>query len=424
MKYYYSEKETADFLKTKNKRAYLYGSFVGYNNFGDIIQLKHAIDFHKQRTDLTPVIVLHLTSLESSHHVQELKRWYGCDHFIFISDKVFNTTDANLALIKKIQPGGLLHIYGGGFLNKYWGRGIIEKVIDMLDSLAISNYLFSGQQVEEATVPYLNKLIEKQQPLLFGVRDYESYKYMKQAGVAKNIEFSFDDVIEILHTWRESTRPSLKLRLLNKMRPTTTLWHINISSYATANKKRVLEKIRRVKRDRPKNRVLVAHAYNDIRVSLRDSLQSILQLENDFPYYDYKVVNLAQMALDIHPEKNTYPNIAALLSNVDLAVASSYHTAMLTTIFGIPSFLMSENEFYSQKQKGLGFGNDFGKFMDDPSKHLNSFQKEMIERQEWLEKLEKTVKKTTKVKDGKIVAMQTGLDMKQAPELQYRGSNS
>lgn len=424
-KYYYADEQTANLLMSDERRVYLYGSCVGYNNFGDIIQLKNAIAFHKKETQITPVIIMHISSLEHPKHVQELKKWYSCDNFIFLSDEIVDASSVSLYPIQKITSNGILHMYGGGFLNKYWGKGIIEKISDIIETLFISEYVFSGQQVEDATIPYLNTLFEKKKPIMFGVRDRESYENMKMSSsIVENVFFSFDDVTEIFQAWKDSAKPNLKLRVINKLRPSSVLWHINISDYATANKLAVLSKIRRVKREYPRNRMLIAHVYNDIRVSLRDSLQSVIQLENDFPYYDYKVVNLAQMALDMHPEDHNYPNIANLFSNVNLAIASSYHTAMLTTYFGIPSYLMSENEFYSQKQKGLRFESDFDKFLQNPSINLHTYDSEVAERKVWLEKLSVMVRKISHQEDGDLIALQKDVVAEDAPKLAYRNANS
>lgn len=421
MKYYYSDKDTEQLIESTKKRVYLYGGFGGYNNFGDIIQLKNTLWFYRQHTDIEPIILLHAAALEDPQHVAKFKRWFDCEYILFIADKYVDASEAGLAPIKKINTNGILHVYGGGFLNKYWGKGMIDKIHDMILTLEPAEYIFSGQQIEEATVPLLKEMFEAVGlPSLFGVRDMESFQYMKQAVSTDRLYFSFDDVTEIFETWRDNTKLSHKVRIINRMRPKSTMWHINMSSYASVNKARVLNKIRKAKKAFPQNRVLLAHIYNDIRSSLKDTLQSVIQLENDFPYHEYKVVNLAQMALDLHVERGVYPGIGGILSNVDLAVASSYHITMFAHFFGIPAYLMADNEFYKQKQKGLGLEVDFQKFLQNPTINLKSYDQEKARRKKWISLLIAHLQKSSKKMEiKKIKTIRYDAEEKPA-ELVYR----
>ncbi|HEY1085860.1 MAG TPA: hypothetical protein VGE34_04005 [Candidatus Saccharimonadales bacterium] len=430
MKYYYTDEKTTKFLKSNEKRVYLYGGYGGYNNFGDIIQLKNTIYFYRQNTDIEPIIMLHAASLESSEHVEKFKKWFNCEYLLFVADKFVDASDAGISLVDKVSKNGLLHIYGGGFLNKYWGKGMIEKIQDMVVSLKPKEYIFSGQQIEEATVPILNELFGAVgAPALFGVRDRKSMEYMKQSLLdSKVLYFSFDDVTEIFELWRDNTQPNVKVRIINRLRPKSIMLHINMSSYATSNKKRVLSRIRQAKRTFPKNRIMLAHIYNDIRASLKDTLQSVVQLENDFPYHEYRVVNLAQMALDLQVEERRYPVVGNVLGSVELAVVSSYHIAMFAGYFGIPAYLMAENGFYVQKQKSLGLETDFGKFMKNPEVNLKDYKQERAERGEWLKLLTTHLHDFSgQVRESKEEGMTIPYDMKDKadPEaLVYRNINS
>lgn len=429
MKYYYTDEETSRFLRAKDRRVYLYGGYGGYNNFGDIIQLKNTINFYRQYVGIEPVIMLHITSLEGPGHVTQFKRWFNCKHLLFIADEYVDASDAGLNLVDEVGVNSLLHIYGGGFLNKYWGKGMIQKIQDMIVSLKPQEYIFSGQQIEEATVPLLDDLFSAVgEPTLFGVRDYMSMEYMSQSLLGKDIlHYSFDDVTEIFELWEANTRPSNKLRILNRFRSKSTLLHINMSSYATSNKMRILSRIRQMKRTFPENRILLAHIYNDIRISLKDTLQSVVQLENDFLYHEYKVVNLAQMALDLDIDKKRYPAVGSVLSNVQIAIVSSYHIAMFAGYFKIPAYLMAENGFYSQKQKSLGLETNFGKFMENPNINLKNYENERSRRKEWLVTLSILIDNFSNLKKKSDIVVTTPHGFKHEktpPLLVYRNTGS
>ena len=130
--YYYATKQTHQFLKSTKNRVYIFGSCGGYNNFGDVIQLKDAIAFHRKRTGVEPVVVMFLGSLEGSFHVASFQRWYDVEHFIFLSPEHLDASDARLSPITEIRAGFPLHVYGGGFLNKFWGKDMIAAIRSML----------------------------------------------------------------------------------------------------------------------------------------------------------------------------------------------------------------------------------------------------------------------------------------------------
>lgn len=384
--YYYADTKTRKFLESDKSRVYIFGSCGGYNNFGDVIQLKNAIDFHRKRTKLEPVVVMFLGSLEGSYHPEAFKRWYDVAHFIFLSPELLDASDAHLAPVEKIRSGFPLHVYGGGFLNKFWGKDMIEAIRSMVVDFKVSKYAFSGQQIDPEITKDLKKLFTIKAPERFGLRDRASLSYMEKDIPKVKSVFSFDDVTEIFEQWSKR-KLSSKQRLRNKLATPSVLWHINISSYVTDNKSALRDKMVEVQRRHPRYSLTVAHAYNDRRRGLFDSLQSIVEFENDFPYSVYKVINIAQMAMELQPHKDLYANLAGLIGNVKFAVTSSYHTAMLMNYFGIPAYLMSANDYYAQKQKGLGYETNFEKFLANPQVNLRDFAEERRERVVWLDDL-------------------------------------
>jgi hypothetical protein len=424
VKYFYADQQTKEFLQSNAERVYLYGGSGGFSNFGDIIQLKGTILFHHQRTALAPVLVMFISSLEHSTYVSTLKHWYGCDHIIFVSNNLINATKSGLSLISAIAPGGLLHVYGGGFLNKYWGETMIENVRSFMDLFDIADYVVSGQQIDKDSVDVIHeRLLSKKEPILFGVRDRESLKHMKKV-LTGPLEFSFDDVTEIFDAWVRKSKLSFRLRLINRLRSKAVLLHMNSSYYAVADKSKLLVKIRDIRKLFPGNRMIVLQSYNDSRLSTSDSLQTLVQLGDSFPYTDYKVCNLALMALKINAKQGSYPNLVGLFGSAELCVAASYHTAMLAAFFSIPSHLMSENEYYAQKQKGLLLEPNFEKFLKDPSKSRPKYDDELKSRKNWINKLESSIKEKDMFMKDEVIKVQETLAEEEAPEIKYKNTNS
>ncbi len=158
--YYYASKNTERYLKTNKQWVYLFGSCGGYSNFGDVIQLKNAIMFHKQTTKLEPVVVMFLNALDGSQHPGRLQQWYDVEHFVFVSKEALDASDAGLYPLESVRVQRPMHVYGGGFLNHFWGGDMIEVISHLLDDFKITRYLFSGQQIDESVMPLLKKLFK------------------------------------------------------------------------------------------------------------------------------------------------------------------------------------------------------------------------------------------------------------------------
>lgn len=420
MKYfYYADKETAAFLSSSKERVYLYGSCMGTENFGDVIQLKNAIAYHRRTTKLEPVIIFLTYYLESDGHAKSFKNVYGCDNFIFISHKTVDASKSGLEPLADIARGGLLHVYGGGFLNKNWGDDHIAKISDLLDVFGVSDWFASGQQVDKECADKLKALFDRKKPLLFGCRDEETQRHLRTTDIRDCIRYSFDDVTEIFREWHALSKPSFKAKFLKRFRRKTILWHLNFSYYAN-DRTKTLDKIKQVKAHYPQHAAMVAQGWHDRRaLRIMDSLQSLVSLKGAWPYYEYKMLDFAHMAKDIHPESGRYPSIANSLLPVDMVISSSYHIAMLGCYFGKPTHLMSVNEYYSQKQKGLGLEPNFNKFLDNPQETAGVLDDQITRRLEWLNELTPTIAEAqSRVSFAQKTLPVTTSD-ESAPELRY-----
>ena len=393
---YYTDKQTADFLARQNNIVYMLGGYDDPNNFGDIIQLKAAMEFHRQQGVRTPVILLSYRAFKSEDYVTHLKKWFNCDYFVFQThDEQPEQNWTSISPLEHYPSGGLLHVYGGGYLNKMWGEWHLKEIEVMLDLFKIDNYLLSGHQIDQEIVPRLKVVFEKKMPLLVGLRDHQSLEYVRGMDLDVPAHYSFDDVTRIFMAWISTTKQDVKSIIASTFRKQKYAIHMNMASYAGDDEHRenIIHAIRGVDSLRKGYGPIVLHSFNERRLNFtKDSLGSIIELQEEFPYHAYSVVNLAQMALDINPANNYYPDISGVISSVDFAITCSYHTSMLMSFLGKPTYLIASNEYYRQKRLGLGYTDDLDAYLNNPSGHIRDFSDEIAQHEEWLKLVEEVVK--------------------------------
>lgn len=380
--YYFCDKKTLKFLNSKKKRVFLYGSYDDPNNFGDIIQLKGALHQHKTKV---PVIMLSYRAFKDDTYLDLLRQWFDCEHFVFIAGDKPVQEWSSLEQIENIPKGGLLHVYGGGYFNHMWGGWKIQQIESILDDFHIDDYLISGQQIDLEIVPGLERLFKKKMPVAIGLRDRQSLDYIRTMDIEIPAYYSFDDVTEIFIEWTRGAL-SLRQRVIPFFKNSAFAIHMNLASYTGDHDhyNDILNAIREIKHHYPSYRPAVLHSYNERRPEFtKDSLGTIIDLQEDFPYHAYGVTNLAQMALDMSPRTGYYPDIRGLLSSVSFGVTCSYHTSILLSFLGKPTYLIASNEYYVQKRKGLGYTDDLQSYIQNPSKYLRDFSEDVAARKEW-----------------------------------------
>lgn len=360
---------------------YLYGGYVGYDNFGDIIQLKSVLYFYRQHTILEPVILLHKTPHLTRDRISKLGRWFETSNLIFIGDPD-SDLKTTLTQVKEFGGESLFHIYGGGFLNSYWGQEIINNIQSFLTTAQPREYLFSGQQLDRSVIPRLRLLFSYKSPSLFGVRDKQSYELAGKRLQQVALYFSFDDACDLflLMIRRDRRKNLFKIRKKHRL-----LIHINTSDYSSKNIKRVAEYLVRLGQSRDDMKPIVIQAYQDIRPDLKDSGESILELNDRFPYANYEVLNLAAVTLSFSPESPSTYFMEPLLE-VNFALVSSYHVALFMRLLKVPTFLMNENEFYDQKSQALHLPKNIDEALENHGSE-NRLAYELAQRKVWLNQL-------------------------------------
>ena len=358
-----------------HKAVVLVGSYIGYSNFGDIIQLKGAIEYHRQRTGLKPILLCDLQAVTDKDFPQMLRDSFQVEAIVFFDDRCFDVAEFGLSLCRQLPSIDRLHVYGGGFLNRYWGGFKLRLIEGLLHRFSVKAYCLSGQQIDPEFMNALRAFFDRYPPFMVGGRDRQSAELLEELGFEAT--FSFDDTAEIFAGWT-ARRP-----LLREPSP-RLLMHMNMSSYTDTGRHAIVEALVPTKDRYPEHLPTVIQAYSDRRYVVRDSLASIVHLEHEFPFAHYQVIDLARMAM-AHDPRATDVDVALDGFLGGIGIVSSYHTAMFLNLLGTPCYMLSLNEYYQQKRAGLGTAESLGAFLDDPVPV--SFEAEIAARRSWLDRL-------------------------------------
>ena len=349
--YLYADENSLFEIVSNEQKVLLVGSDFGYGNFGDVAQLKGTIDFYKENSSLTPIVVYHVNSISNANLIEKRKKQLNVKSILFISDNYLSFSEKfSLYLIEEAQNFSLIHLYGGGFLNSMWGDYILNIVEFFIDNLKLKNYIISGQQIEDKIIPRLIDHVSKYQPAFFGVRDYDSLTYLESAGI-EGI-YSFDDAFEQLFKIAQKVDNKKQNRILA---------HFNISSYTGSEDKlfyfnNLLSELKMY----DNTKLTMFNAYDDKRFEVSDTISVLKEFEDEFVYESYEVVHGTKLLYD------TYNDESYNCLSVKLAISSSYHTTMLMQLCGTPCWLISNNSYYDQKREALEVRQTFQEFIKEP----------------------------------------------------------
>ncbi len=365
--YIYTDEKTINFVNNDVEKIILIGSDFGYSNFGDILQLKGSIDFHKKNTNLQPILVFHIPVISNKNFIQTMRKMYGVEGILFVTyaPLSFDNIDFELKLLEQTNNINALHMFGGGFLNSYWGNFVLDIVEDFIDAFKIDNYIISGQQIEKSFAERVKEHIEICKPMIIGARDFDSKHYLENIGV--NCYYSFDDAVEKLLDI---------VRKVPKNDSNCVFGHINISSYTDGDVmlNTIIDNFRILKKKFPNHSLNLINAFNDKRHIVRDTLVSLVQSEYTFPYDCYSIINGSNLAY-----QGSIDDMSLL--NAKIAISSSYHVTMLMHFLGTPCWLISNNEYYDQKRNALEIHGSIEDFLDVP--YIPSYDKKFHYRKEW-----------------------------------------
>lgn len=406
----YADQLTREALRTDAPRLLLLGGYLGYPNFGDILQLQGAIDWHQRPAPQSaptspplhpfpprePVVVCDIASLTDPRFIDRLRDRLALRHILFLAHGNAQPPldGPPLELLDNPAPCRIshLHLYGGGYLNRTWGEHMLACAEYLIERFGVGHYVMSGQQAQPAFEDRIREHIARCRPALVGGRDDESVDVLRRAGAPA--EYSFDDAAEEMTRVRDAF---LATSRASHSPPPSALVHLNVSPYASDAKDAVDALCDRLVTllestaqpgptkagttghsasnsggrggEQPDERAahrtnaappyaVLLNAYNDERVEhVADTLGVVLRMGDRFPLSDFRVVQLAALAFNgaaPTPAMHAASPAADAHSTSPIALVCSYHAAMLCQMLRIPVWLEVRNAYYRQKAAGLG----------------------------------------------------------------------
>jgi hypothetical protein len=334
---------------------FLAGGYDGYYyNFGDLLQLKGALNWYKKedpKSLLCPLI--HLAPVSNKAFIEELSSFFRTSDFIFYAfeeedfkEKVAKLSLEPLQLPTKL-PTIVFHLYGGGFFNRFWGEFKLKEIEGVLESFPVDHYIISGQQIDDEFVPTLTQHLRKYQPDLIGCRDLKSVEILAKHGITA--KFSSDDAFEELLAIVNDAK---NLQNLENKEISFAL-NMNLSYYVLSMDEAFFERLDRLlnllsSKTKDKGIPIFVESYLTQRDEVQNMWLSIKKtlLTKYFP--KFLGIDLAGALL-----KGELNIAGSILRLAPLFIANSYHTALFGKMLGIPTYLLSFNDYYSQKQAGI-----------------------------------------------------------------------
>lgn len=384
--YFYGDSATRDVLRAKEPVVLLYGGFEGFENYGDVLQLTSTIAFHRQTTGLRLVLVIALASCVSADVPEQVRSKYDVDGVIYEDGDLLDVSALSLEPLTQVMAGALLHVYGGGYFNRFWGARRAFVCEQLIFRLHVADYVMSGLQVDEEGSAQLARLFALKPPLAIGGRDARSVELLRTVAPSTQVEFSFDDAVESI----ESIKDLLATTEAAVDSPRDSIgFHFNITrEYMSPDQAGAVESaFSNVVRRRPDRSVTMLQAYNDRRGLVQDTLETISNLNIVGRLTSFSVVDLASLSASSAPTAIELRSVAHSLAAIDVVVACSYHVSMTMNLLGRPTFMIVSNDYYADKREALGLPDDLDVFLDDPLPFLRDFADERRMRRQWVDTL-------------------------------------
>ena len=365
-------------LSNESNSVLLIGGFGGWWNFGDVLQLKSTLDRY---VGYERIILVHLSSVIEEKSLSKLKDVFSDAIPLFYGSESQAKTFEDLYGIELQEPEvnlKVLHVYGGGFLNEFWGKGIIEIAEKALHKFKPKKYVITGQQISSKIVDSFRKHVDIYKPAIVGVRDYKSLECLRKAQI--EAEFSWDDSIEEIVRIKKLIKPVERYNDAYGI-------HLNLSDYVVKDLGKIKEKIKQIMEHFKDKEPIFFQSYSRSSVIVKDTIKSIEYLGlGDFIRY-FHIIDLMNSYVyeDWESLKGTLPGIGCVFSN-------SYHTALFFAMVGVPAYLFCLNDYYRQKHVAvMGEEVDFEQFLDNIPFYAEK-QREIIsenagKRKQFIEKL-------------------------------------
>lgn len=377
--HWYADYATRSLLGHGEPLVLLYTGSNGHSNFGDILQTKNIVHYWQRRGDRHPVLFLPLFAAAEPGRDTALRRWLGCDHIVYFSpNRSSNPTDVAPLSLSTQPSDATLHVVGGGYLNAMWGASHAET-IDAIASDFGADILMTGLQIDAAAIPLLDELSARHSVAGVGLRDQTSLA-LARSHLTVPIFDTFDDLSEVLQEW------TLDASTQQASRGIRVAIHMNTSDYAGGSEARARwRQILHAIADVHPDEILFLSSYADERAEVRDTLRTIADLAEHFPFADIRVLDLAKSALEWRPGSGL-PHVLEPLRVASFGVSSSYHTALFLSMLRVPTYLVGANEYFSQKAQLFKLPS-FTDFLVDPEEHLLDMCQQLEARSAWVARL-------------------------------------
>jgi hypothetical protein len=383
---------------SESTKVLLAGGFNGWWNFGDILQLQGAIHWHRSRLQEAVIAPLNeLAPVKDTRYLHQLRSTFGVDDFIFYSPE---PTAAALQQARSLglepifppslQGPSLLHVYGGGIFNRFWGGFMLRLVESVLRTWLPSHYVVSGQQVNPDFADEYAAHALRWQPALVGCRDPLSVKALVERGL--DAKLSGDDALEEMSRAAEGARHGQAKGSFGL--------HMNLSSYvytgapgeeapSRAPISRLNEQLELLRsRFGGSANPLVINAYIDDRSVVEDTVASLRKTAFSQLFPRAGLVDLAGALM-----QENLAQAAEQILGCELLLVTSYHTSLFGKVVGVPTYLCAFNAYYEQKKAGLGEPTgSFQEFLEGDLAQVVEAQDRYVARQreirrEWLGEL-------------------------------------
>jgi hypothetical protein len=327
------------------------GGYDGSGNLGDLLQLDATLELLEPfGSDVLALPVLERAFL-ASHRELAGQFLHPFEHAVFFdADEGEEENDGLIALpVPAHLDHGLIHLYGGGYLNPTWGPrklAMLKVAEGLLDAASPSEIrrVASGVQVEPGWLDRIDsdsrRALERFD-LLCG-RDAPSREAFAALDPVSEVLDGGDDAIGVLHRLATEGDDSERNELCVNVHFAGHDWigedADSVLRFHTAYLTELAAEAKAPIRVRP----LIA--YLDRRVDERPAADRLIE---------------ACSALGIEAEEPellrpaALPTLAPRLTEGVLTLSCSYHVALTSLMLGVPTVLLRENRYYEQKAAGL-----------------------------------------------------------------------
>lgn len=345
--------QTAEALAEARAVALLVGGYDGSGNFGDLAQLDAALGLLGELGSDLLVLPVIEQQFVGTHRMLAPEFVHSTEHVVYF-DGGGDPDGEDLVPVRAPDGLGLAvsYLYGGGFLNPSWGErklAMLRAVEGVFEGAGRVTRFASGLQADSAWVGGLDpgdfEMLRRFE--LWGGRDDSSTEVLAELGVRGPAVNTGDDALGILAAMDPAGAPS-----------DDTVIEVNVHyaehEWVTGHPDAVLE-----------FDVGILAALSHLagrQVRVRPLLAYLDPRIDDRPGQERFAAACAERGIEVAEPRVLRPanvlDLATEIGAADLTISSSYHVALTSLLLAIPTALLRDNDYYSQK--ALGLMGDFG----------------------------------------------------------------